>query len=92
MTTWIETDRGAVCGDCWHGCPRPAHWAGCDVDGCCCQCRDRDGGRARQLDDRPPVVLEGLARDLELERYRSAVYGADRTGEYVQLYAERWQR
>lgn len=64
----METDRGPVCGDCWHGCPRPAHWAACDHDDCRCECRDLDGGRARELDDRPDEALASIARDLEAER------------------------
>lgn len=70
MSAWVETDRGAVCADCWHGCPRTAHWESCDRDGCQCPCRE-DAERARQLDDRPTTVLEGLARDMETERHGS---------------------
>jgi hypothetical protein len=39
----------------------------CERDGCRCPCRDLDGGRARDLDDRPYEALVSIARDLEAE-------------------------
>jgi hypothetical protein len=93
MPEWFDTDRGSVCGDCWHGACLPPLAEICDATDCRCQCRDRDGGRARELDDRPAETLAALARDMERERYAPPLtYTAERHGQYLSLLAERYGR
>lgn len=68
MAELVELDgHGPVCLDCVYGaCSRRSP---CEVDGCRCECRDLDGGRARALDDRPAEALASLARDMAAERH-----------------------
>lgn len=64
VAEWMDTDRGPVCGDCWHGCPRPAHWAACDRDDCRCECRERD-------------ALDRIGAELSTERWGSEMRGLE---------------
>ena len=85
MTTYVDGGDGRpVCEPC-------AMWQcdsgyECRIHGCECDCNRR---RAAEVDDRPPEVLDSVARDLAAERYQGAVFSSD---EYRRLLVERFGR